>query len=62
MCCQITNLNTVQHPQHSWESSHPLELLERLPPAGGISVWGRHLKKKNQQEMYGKPKETECIY
>lgn len=64
VCCQITNLNTVQHPQHSWESSYPLELLERLPSTGGISVWGRHLKKKkeNQLEMYGKPTEALWFY
>lgn len=33
------NLNTIQHPQNSWESRHPLELLEGLLSAGGISVW-----------------------
>lgn len=38
---KIINLNTVQHPKHSWESCHLLELLERLLSARGISVWGK---------------------
>lgn len=32
-------LNTVQHPEHSWETCHPLKILKGLLSDQRISIW-----------------------